>query len=175
MKNITRRVVILGGLLAALTASHGQELAEAYPSRTIKLLLPYPAGGPTDTVGRLVGQKLSEVMGKPVIVENRGGAGGVIGVTAAARSPALPDIPTFAESGLQDYDATTFKGFLVSSATPEPVIRKLNAALVRVLQMSDVADRLSFDGSAASPSTPEHFGALIRSEQKKWSQIIKVS
>lgn len=62
--------------------------ATNYPSRPIKLIVPFPPGGPTDVLGRVVAQKLSEQWSQPVIVENRGGAGGTIGISLAAKAPA---------------------------------------------------------------------------------------
>ena len=77
---------LLGALaLAAFGAAH----AQAYPDRPIKLIIPYPAGGSTDTVGRVVGGKLSELIGQPVVIDNRGGASGTLGMSIAAK--AAPD------------------------------------------------------------------------------------
>jgi len=74
----------LGLLLLCATAA----LAQGYPSKPIHLIVPFPPGGPTDIVGRLVGQKITEGLGQPVIVENRAGAGGTVGSSAAAKAPA---------------------------------------------------------------------------------------
>lgn len=63
--------------------------ADDYPNRPITFIVPYPAGGPTDTTARIVGEKLSEILDQPVLIENRGGAGAVIGTTAL--SEAAPD------------------------------------------------------------------------------------
>lgn len=59
---------------------------DAYPSRPVRLILPFPPGGPTDILGRLIAEKLSANLGQPVVTENRGGAGGNVGAEAAARS-----------------------------------------------------------------------------------------
>ena len=62
-------------------------LAQPYPSRPIKLIVPYPPGGNTDIVARAFGQKLSERLGQPVVIDNRGGAAGALGMGLAAKSP----------------------------------------------------------------------------------------
>ncbi len=75
-------------LIAAATLPVAGLCAWAYPNREIKLVVPYPPGGPTDVVGRLVAEKLAQTLGKPVIVDNRAGANGIIGTAAVAQSPA---------------------------------------------------------------------------------------
>lgn len=71
--------------LAVLLPAH----AQSYPSKPIRIIVPFPAGGTTDIVARLVGQRMGESMGQPFIVENRGGAGGSLGADAVAK--AAPD------------------------------------------------------------------------------------
>jgi tripartite-type tricarboxylate transporter receptor subunit TctC len=74
-------------LLAVLAFGVQAALAQGYPSKPIHLIVPFPPGGPTDIVGRLVGHKITEGLGQPVIVENRPGAGGTLGSAAAAKAP----------------------------------------------------------------------------------------
>src|SRR5256885_2549893 len=78
---------ILAGLFVALMACASNAQSQAYPSKPIRFVVPYPAGGPLDTVARLLGQKVSESVHQPVIVENKAGAGGNIGADAVAKSP----------------------------------------------------------------------------------------
>jgi tripartite-type tricarboxylate transporter receptor subunit TctC len=72
--------------LGAVTAAYSQ--SPAYPAKAIRMIVPFAAGGSNDTIARLVGQKLTAQWGQPVVVENRGGAGGTIGVEAGVRAPA---------------------------------------------------------------------------------------
>ncbi|HST02698.1 MAG TPA: tripartite tricarboxylate transporter substrate-binding protein, partial [Usitatibacter sp.] len=67
----------------------GEAQAQAYPAKPIRFVVPYPAGGPLDTVARLVGQKVSESVKQPIIVDNKPGAGGNIGADLVAK--AAPD------------------------------------------------------------------------------------
>jgi tripartite-type tricarboxylate transporter receptor subunit TctC len=72
----------------ALCLAWGTALAQPYPSRPLKLIVPFPAGGSSDLIGRALARKMGEGLGQQVIVENRAGAGGTIGVGAVAKSPA---------------------------------------------------------------------------------------
>ena len=75
-------------LVAAFVLASPAAHAQTYPVRPITLIVPFAAGGSNDLVGRVIGKKLSELWGQPVLVENRGGAGGVIGSAAVASAPA---------------------------------------------------------------------------------------
>ena len=86
---IQRRQFTLG-VAATLASSTLPSLAQTgFPSKPIKIVVPFPAGGTTDIVARLVAQRMSETLGQPVTVENKGGAGGAIGADAVAK--AAPD------------------------------------------------------------------------------------
>jgi tripartite-type tricarboxylate transporter receptor subunit TctC len=311
-------------LLAALVfvaAAAGSAVAQGFPAKPIRLLVPFPPGGGVDTLARVVGEKLSSNVGQPVIVENKPGAGGQIGVEAAARapadgytvlvgspgamsvapslnprlpyrpledfapvsmgvrisnilvvhpalpaksvvelialakkepgklsfasggtgtsqhlagelfrllagvdilhvpykgtapamndlvggqtqmlfsdpsvlalvksgklralaqttpvrSPALPDLPTLAESGVAGYDATNWYAFFVPAATPAAVVATLNAELVKVLNSADVKARLSGAGMDPSPSTPQELGAFVREDTARWAGVVKAA
>jgi len=84
-----RRALTLLAALAALSLNGAAaQAADAYPSKPIKLIVPFPPGGPTDIIGRLVGKILGDKLGQPVVIENKPGAGGNLGTDAAAKSPA---------------------------------------------------------------------------------------
>jgi len=104
------------GLIAGCAIGIGsQALAQDYPTRPIRFVVPYPPGGGTDIIARIVQPKLSEALGQPIVIENRGGAGGAVGTEAAARS--TPDGYTFL--------------FTLSSHTINPLLYKLNYDIER--------------------------------------------
>ena len=92
MQNTSRRTFQrrLGAVLlsATLPLAAAPALAETYPSKPIRLVVPFPPGGPTDTAARIIGQKMSETLKQPVVVDNRPGASGTIGAENVAKSPA---------------------------------------------------------------------------------------
>jgi len=83
---ILRFVMLVAGLVAA--GAQAQSPAAAYPSKQVRMVIPFPAGGTTDVIGRMLAQKLTEAWHQPVVVENRAGAAGAIGSEFVARSPA---------------------------------------------------------------------------------------
>ena len=302
---------------AALFASPA--FAQEYPSRPVRLVVPFAAGGPNDIVARLVGGRLSDALGQPIVVENRPGAGGNIGTdfvakappdgytllmggnspislnvslypklpydpvkdfeaisrvatqpnlfaahpkvpvksvaelirlakanpgkltyasngngspqhlaaeqlkqmagidlvhvpykgaapTAAAllagevsvafnvillplphvqsgkltglavasskRSPLAPDIPTLTELGYP-IDIDTWYGLLAPAGTPNDIIAKLNAEVIRVLNSQDIKDRTRSQGIELGGSTPEEFAAFIKADIAKWGKVIR--
>ena len=96
-----------------------------------------------------------------------------IAVTGPKRSGALPEVPTFAESGLTGYDASSWNGIFVPAGTPRPIVDKLNAELVKIMRTPGVFDRLAGDGTMPTGSTPEEFVAYIKAEQTKWSKVVR--
>jgi tripartite-type tricarboxylate transporter receptor subunit TctC len=316
-----RRLLIraAAGLLA--TAFSASAFAQSYPAKPVKVVVPYPPGGPTDIVARVVSQKLFEQTGQQFLVENRPGAGGNIGaeavarsaadgytvvvattahainpalfknltydihkdfapvsqltsgplvivvnpslpakdvkelialakakpgelsfassgngqsthlsaelfnsmagiklnhvpykgsapaltdviagqaalmfdtmlsamphvksgklralaVTSAARSPAAPELPTIAESGLPGYEAIAWNGLLAPAGTPKDVITKLNAELKKALETPEIKDRFAAQGFTAAWTSPETFAAFLQSEVDKWAKVVKIS
>ncbi|HEX2825073.1 MAG TPA: tripartite tricarboxylate transporter substrate binding protein [Burkholderiales bacterium] len=309
---LSKSAVAVLGCIAALAHA-----ADTYPSKPVRFISPFSAGGGTDIVARSLAQRMSEQLGKPFIVDNRGGADGVIGTDLGAKSPAdgytlivanlgtfcltpnlrkvpydplkdfapitqttasgtvlvvnpsvpvrnvkelvalarskpgqlnygassngtalpmemfkqmsgidmrhvpykgtgpaliavmggevqvmfggsiatvpqvkngklralavagdrrakaLPDVPTVAEAGYPGYEANTWNGIVAPAGTPKPIVDRLNAAMIKVLQMPDVRETMIADGAEPAYNTPEQFGAYIRACHAKWARVIK--
>lgn len=86
MRKLKLCLVSAAGALL-LTQAHTAVQAQAYPSRPIRFIVPFPPGGGNDVVGRIVAQKLNEALGVPVVIDNRGGAGGTIGTDITSKAP----------------------------------------------------------------------------------------
>ena len=97
-----------------------------------------------------------------------------LAVTSPQRLPSAPEWPTMAET-LPGFEVTTLFGVVTGSGTPRDVVRKLNADIVKVLNAQDLKDRIVGLGLEPVGSTPEQFDAFIRSEIRKWSEVVKSS
>jgi tripartite-type tricarboxylate transporter receptor subunit TctC len=315
------KAVILAAFAALGIALSAAVQAQAYPAKPVKLVVPYPPGGPTDIVARVVGQKLSEQTGQQFVVDNRPGAGGNIGaelaarapadgytllvattahainlslfknlnynalkdfapvalltrgplvivanpalraqnvrelialakakpgainfassgngqsthlsaelfstmagvkmthipykgsapaltdviggqaslmfdtmlsampfvkagklkalaVTSRERSPAAPEVPTVAESGVPGYETFAWNGIVAPAGTPKEVIAKLSAELRRAMDTPEVMEKFAAQGFSAAWNTPEAFGAFMQAEVDKWSRVVRIS
>jgi tripartite-type tricarboxylate transporter receptor subunit TctC len=98
-----------------------------------------------------------------------------LAITSAQRSAVVPELPTVAESGLPDYEFSSWYGLVVPSGTPRQIIDKLNAEIVRALSQPDFRQRLAKDGSEPIGSTPERFAAHLAAEMSKWEKVARGS
>ncbi|MGH8660702.1 MAG: tripartite tricarboxylate transporter substrate-binding protein, partial [Burkholderiales bacterium] len=96
-----------------------------------------------------------------------------LAITAAKRSPAAPELPTVAEAGVPGYEVDQWYGVITGAKVPAPIVRKLNAAIIEALKSPDVVKRFGAEGSTPAGSTPEQFGAHIRSEIANWKKLVK--
>jgi tripartite-type tricarboxylate transporter receptor subunit TctC len=98
-----------------------------------------------------------------------------IAVTSAQRSPALPNIPTIAESGLPGFEASSWFGLLAPAGTPAAIVARINADVNQWLQTAEAKEKLLAQGAIPAGGTPEQFAAHIRVETEKWAKVVKVS
>lgn len=306
--------------LLPFIAAGAAAMAQAYPTKPVRVLVHYPPGGPTDAVARMVGQRLGDVLGQQFVIDNRAGASGVVGVEivarapadghtllfgtggsmaitpatgvklpydvnkdfapiarivinpqllvfhpslppnnikeliahakarpgvinyasvgpgspnhlgmemlkamtgidvvhipykgtapamtevlagqvsmlfnsmptvlphvktgrlkgiavgSAKRSPAVPDIPTVAESGVPGFDYVTWYAMFAPAATPRPILMRLNAEIVKMINERDIAQRLATQGADPAPTSPEELGRYVLEEQARWRKVIK--
>ena len=94
-------------------------------------------------------------------------------VTGPTRLASLPDVPTFAEVGMAEYDVRTWYGLLAPSATPRPILNKLSASVLDVLKMPDVQEKLRAMDMSPIPPASEQFAAMIKTEAERFAKIIK--
>ena len=306
---------------AVLAMGVGGACAQSYPSQPIRFIVPYAAGGGVDMVARAIAPKLSERLGQPVVIDNRGGAGGNIGTELAARTepngytimmgaaalaintslyrnlpfdpvkdfvpvslvsatpnilavhpavpaksvkqliqlakaqpgrlnygsagngttshlapellktmagvdivhipykgtspavvallsgevaimlapaltllphvktnkvnglavsglkrlPAIPELPTIAESGVPGFEARQWYGVLAPAGTPKEIVTRLNSEIVKIVNSPEVTKRFASEGSEAIGSTPEEFGRYIKAEITKWAKVVAAS
>ena len=99
----------------------------------------------------------------------------MLGVSGAKRSPAMPDVPTLAESGVPGFDVTSWYSVIAPAGTPAAVVNKIQADTAAVLRMPDVVSRLSNDGAEPVGSTPPEVGRFLRAEMRKWEKVVKSS
>ena len=98
-----------------------------------------------------------------------------VAVTSTKRAPALPDVPTIAESGVPGFEATSWFGILGPAGTPRDVVTKIDAEANKALQSSEMKEKLLSQGAEAAGGSPEQFGDYIKSETVKWAKVVKES
>ncbi len=95
-----------------------------------------------------------------------------LAVSSRKRDPSLPDVPSFAEAGLPDYEAMGWFGVVAPAGTPPDIVAKLNEAVVGALKDPTVAERMRAVAAEPYPTTPEEFARFIRAEIAKWAKVV---
>jgi tripartite-type tricarboxylate transporter receptor subunit TctC len=98
-----------------------------------------------------------------------------LGVTTPTRTAFAPDIPTIAEQGLAGYDIETWWGLFGPANMPKEIVTKLNTAVRDALQNPEIKKQFFARGYETKPSTPEEFGAYVKSENERWRKIVEDS
>lgn len=105
----------------------------------------------------------------------KGGKLKAIAVTSSKRAPALPNVPTIAESGLPGFEASSWFGLLAPAGTPKEIVDKVSVQIQKMLQTPEMRERLASQGADGVGNTPEQFAAHIKSEIDKWAKVVKAS
>lgn len=135
--------------------------------------VPYKGSGPasTDLIAGHVQLNFDAV--STTLQRIRSGQLKGLGITSDTRSPLLPDVPTFKESGLPQMIAYSWYGLMAPAATPQAVVDQLNRAVNEVLKMPEVQSQLESNGASAPQLNPTQFGELIEEHTRTWERIIK--
>ena len=99
----------------------------------------------------------------------------LIAITGKSRHPALPDVPTFAESGLAEFEPLAWGGLLAPAGTPQAIVARLGTAAATAAKSPEMVERYRMAGGEAVGSTPAEFATFIKSERAKWSKVIKAT
>jgi tripartite-type tricarboxylate transporter receptor subunit TctC len=139
-------------------------------------LIHVPYKGTAPALGDLVGGHVHIFFSSlpPVVALAKEGKVRALAVAGPKRSPVFPDLPTVAET-LPGFEAVLHYGIVAPAGTPDPIIRKLNAALREAVESPDTKTRMAADGTEPFPSSPEEYVADIDKEERKWSAIVKKS
>lgn len=136
--------------------------------------IPYKGAGPA--VLDLLGGNVNTMISNPtsIVPHVKSGKLKPLGIMGGVRIDALSDVPTAVEMGFKDFaNVIEWYGMVAPSATPRPIVNQLNAALVRILNMPDVQERIRALGMTPSPSTPEELDKQIRADYALWGGVVK--
>lgn len=178
LKELTTLLTAKPGTLSYGSAGSGSTFhiaAELFKSvgNVDVLHVPYRGGGPAlvDTIGGQV--QMSFPVLSAAAPHVKAGKLRAIGVTGKQRSPLLPDVPTIAEAGMQNYSFETWFMVFAPTGTPAPVIEKLNTSLRKALTNPNVSARMTKEGFDPLISTPSEARARLERELPQWGRLVK--
>jgi tripartite-type tricarboxylate transporter receptor subunit TctC len=139
------------------------------------LHVPYKGTGPaiTDLMGGQVQVMISTFAS--ALPHVRSGRLRALGVTSAKRSAATPDVPTLMESGVPDYDYSTWYALFLPAGAPRPIVDKLNHVTRQVLATEDTRQKFDAQGVEPWSNTPAELGAYLRAETEKWGKVVRAA
>jgi tripartite-type tricarboxylate transporter receptor subunit TctC len=151
----------------------GELLAQQTGAKLVHV--PYKGGGQAmaDALGGQIPLVFTAVAGAQQHVKS--GKLAAIAVSSAKRTSALPDVPTFIESGVPDFVVSSWVGILAPAKTPQPIVDRLNRELNAVLATPEMVEQLGKLGITATPGTPDAFGAQIRTDLAKYGKVVKAA
>ena len=97
----------------------------------------------------------------------------ILAVSSCERVPAIPDVPTVAESGVAGFETGSWQGVLAPPNTPRPIVQKINADLIKVLEDAETREKLAAQGALVRTQTPEQMATFISDETARWAKVVK--
>jgi len=138
-------------------------------------VVPYRSGGQalTDLIAGNVSVVIDNIVTAAPLAQD--GRARAIAVTSAQRSPMMPNVPTFAESGAPGFDLVSWQALFGPAGMPAPIVARINAAARAALADPTIRQRLLDGGSTPSPSSPEELAAFMAQEIPKWARLVRIS
>ncbi len=146
-----------------------------YMSQTKMLLVPYKGGAPA--MQALLGGEVQVNFGtsSTALPHIRAGKLRALAVTGAKRSQAAPELPTIGESGVKGYQHSSWVGLLAPAKTPKPIIDRLHAESVKILNRDDIRKTFLKGGLEVEGNTPQEFAEAIKREVEQWKKLVQVA
>ena len=160
---------------SAGVGSSGHLAGALFETMTGTKLVHIPYKGMGLAVSDLIGGQVTLTFGTSlsVVPHVRSGKLRALATTGAQRSPALPDLPTVAESGIPGYEASLWYAFVGPARLPPEIVHRLNSEIVAVLGLPEVRERLANQGVDVRSSTPEALGRLLASDLERWAGVVQ--
>lgn len=159
-------------------SGNGQHLATALFASMAKvkmLHVPYKGNAPS-VLALVSGETQLTFSSIPAMLPHvRTGRVRALGVATAQRIPSLPEFPTVAEAGLPGFEAVGWAGMVAPANTPADIVQRVNKAIVDTLAQKDIVKQMLSDGTLPAPTSVEEFAAYLKSELKKWGDVVKIA
>jgi tripartite-type tricarboxylate transporter receptor subunit TctC len=148
---------------------------ELFKAMTGTQIVHIPYKGSAPALNDLIGGQIQAMFGASIstLPHVRSGKLRALAIGDSQRSALMPELPTVAEAGVPGYQAVIWSGMLAPAKTPRAIVERLNRDVVRAVQSHDVKDRLVQLGSDPVGSSPDEFGAFIRTEITKWAKVAR--
>src|SRR3954471_23419216 len=167
-----------GKLTFASTSAGPHVVGELFKliTKTDLVHVPYKGAGPA--INDLLGGQVSLMFSNPTstVPHVKAGKLRALGIMDSKRSPALPDVPTALESGFTELsNVVEWYGVVVPAATPREVVQKLSTAILQVINLPEVKERVTQIGQVPSPAGADEFDRYIRGDYERWGKVVKAS